>query len=214
MSNNKMISVPRELLNRVATEANHMLGFTSASNYDECRNAVDELRALLDAPESSVCAKSQVEPAAQAQAQGEPVAWRYKSHAVGPWYLSSSEHNARTFQGNGQGGEVQPLYAEQPAPLAVSQGEPVSDLIQLDRSYRNGIMAGFQFGITGDEKGYAACIQRYNAGIHEAKSQQPAPVSVVLPERREVVGIGGHAYYSPIGWNACLDEVARLNPSL
>lgn len=39
----------RELLERVATEANHMLGFTYASNYDECRKAVDQLRALLDA---------------------------------------------------------------------------------------------------------------------------------------------------------------------
>ncbi len=107
MTTNQTIDgVPRELLERVATEANHMLGFTSASNYDECRNAVDELRALLDAPddkatghcsdwlncccggdtqrvregcanwvswkkpdapESSVCAKSQVEPAAQPQ---------------------------------------------------------------------------------------------------------------------------------------------------
>lgn len=41
----------RELLERVATEANHMLGFTYAANYDECRAAVDELRAVLDATE-------------------------------------------------------------------------------------------------------------------------------------------------------------------
>ena len=44
--------------------------------------------------------------------------------------------------------------------------------------------------------------------------EQPAPVAVVLPERREVAGVGGHAYYIPVGWNACLDELKRLNPSL
>ena len=69
---------------------------------------------------------------------------------------------------------------------AQPQGEPVTDLIRLDRSYRNGLMAGFQFGIIGDEKGYAACIRRYNAGIQAAKAEQPAPVAV-LPERLQQV---------------------------
>lgn len=64
---------------------------------------------------------------------------------------------------------------------AQPQGEPVAVLIRLDRSYRNGLMDGFQFGIIGDEKGYAACIQRYNEGIQAAKAEQPAPVAVGLP---------------------------------
>jgi len=51
--------------------------------------------------------------------RGEPVAWRYQAHAGGLWYLSSSEHNARTFQCNGAGGEVEPLYTSPPAPVAV-----------------------------------------------------------------------------------------------
>lgn len=55
--------------------------------------------------------------------QGEPVAWRYQSHAGGLWYLSSSEHNARTFQGNGEVGAVEPLYTSQPAPVAVALPE-------------------------------------------------------------------------------------------
>lgn len=49
--------VPVELLERVATEANHMLGFTYAANYDECRSAVDELRAMIDAPASPQAAQ-------------------------------------------------------------------------------------------------------------------------------------------------------------
>ena len=55
MTTNQTIDgVPRELLERVATEADHMLGFTYASNSEECRSAVDELRALLDAPTEQV----------------------------------------------------------------------------------------------------------------------------------------------------------------
>ena len=49
MTNKPMLSVElRALLERVATEADHMLGFTYASNYDECRKAVDELHPFLD----------------------------------------------------------------------------------------------------------------------------------------------------------------------
>lgn len=109
-------------------------------------------------------------------------------------------------------------YIECGKPATQPQGEPVADLIRLDRSYRNGLMAGFQFGITGDEKGYAACIRRYNAGIQEAKGEQPAPVAVVLPESVEL-------FRDILGWadsnttwheievriRAHLDEVTRLN---
>ena len=40
---------------------------------------------------------------------------------------------------------------------------------------------------------------------------QPAPVAVVLPERQEVDKYG--EFYDS-GWNDCLDELKRLNPSL
>jgi len=42
-------------------------------------------------------------------------------------------------------------------------------------------------------------------------AEQPAPVAVVLPERREIGP--NHPYLSDldIEWNACLDEVTRLN---
>lgn len=46
------------------------------------------------------------------------------------------------------------------------------------------------------------------------RAEQPAPVAVVMPERREI----GHNYPYlsdlDIEWNACLDELKRLNPSL
>ncbi|SCW88977.1 Lar family restriction alleviation protein [Pseudomonas sp. NFACC05-1] len=45
----------------------------------------------------------------------------------------------------------------------------------------------------------------------KAKDQQPAPVAVVLPERRATVSFGEPDIRGE-AWNACLDEVARLNP--
>ncbi|SDS68590.1 hypothetical protein [Pseudomonas trivialis] len=48
--------------------------------------------------------------------------------------------------------------------------------------------------------------------------EQPAPVAVVLPERKPDVNksFGGTdaEWYGNIGWNSCLDELKRLNPSL
>ena len=43
-------------------------------------------------------------------------------------------------------------------------------------------------------------------------AEQPAPVAVVLPERRALSPQSGNFYAR--GWNACLDELKRLNPSL
>lgn len=48
--------------------------------------------------------------------------------------------------------------------------------------------------------------------IERAYPEQPAPVAVVVPERRELPPLGAHFYRS--GWNACLGELKRLNPSL
>lgn len=146
----------RELLERVATEANHMLGFTYAANYDECRAAVDELRALLDAPavESELarmtrrCQNAELalkvqtenyEALKAAQPKGEPVAYRYKEgHASweneNPWVPTTLGHGEvllgrkelaanGTFKGEERDHHlalvVEPLYAEQTAPVAV-----------------------------------------------------------------------------------------------
>ncbi|WP_443698617.1 hypothetical protein [Pseudomonas sp.] len=141
MTTNQTIDgVPRlrELLERVATEANHMLGFTYSANYDECRAAVDELRALLDAPicefhqSADECkaysGRSPCSPAAQPQ--GEPVAWIAmavgKDGEIYRKTTSSTEitlRDARFAWGQGVLDRftivTKPLYAEQPAPVAV-----------------------------------------------------------------------------------------------
>ncbi len=47
---------------------------------------------------------------------------------------------------------------------------------------------------------------------------QPAPVAVVIPERKRAdhcdESQGVKSYFEELGWNACLDELKRLNPSL
>lgn len=47
------------------------------------------------------------------------------------------------------------------------------------------------------------------------KAEPPAPVAVVLPERLAMTGRGlmdAQTVNHHLGWNACLDEVRRLNP--
>ena len=120
--------------------------------------AADKLRALLDAPAKldlvecdacptsggcvSVCMKA---PAASTQPQGEPVAWKTGSIT---W---AYEPDARRH-GEQHGVTVIPLYAE-----------------------------------------------------------QPAPVAVVLPERYDESQYRGTSLLAVRRWNACLDEVTRLN---
>ena len=48
--------------------------------------------------------------------------------------------------------------------------------------------------------------------LKKLKAEQPAPVAVVLPERKQHVHQGlSHTDAKADGWNACLDEVTRLN---
>jgi len=49
-------------------------------------------------------------------------------------------------------------------------------------------------------------------GFHKLYASQPAPVSVVLPERRvQPNGFTGKGWAELRGWNACLDKVKELN---
>ena len=50
--------------------------------------------------------------------------------------------------------------------------------------------------------------------VRLAYAEQPAPVAVVMPERLPGDdGVCTESHYAS-GWNACLDELKRLNPSL
>lgn len=57
------------------------------------------------------------------------------------------------------------------APPAAKQANPaaVPHDLRADLSYRNGLIAGFGFGINGDEDGYAIALNGYCREIHEAR---------------------------------------------
>lgn len=159
MTTNQTINgVPRELALRL------LLGGGS-----ELVNARKELRALLDAPVCKTCGDSGWVPEPfsirenmlecpeckpDAQPQGEPVAWQYASaldvRPGGAFGMTVKARNSRSIIRF----ETRPLYAE-----------------------------------------------------------QPAPVAVVLPERREISPTYPYLSDLDIEWNACLDEVTRLNGS-
>lgn len=181
----------RELLERVATEANHMLGFTYAANYDEWRAAVDELRALLDAPavESELarmtrrCQNAELalkvqtenyEALKAAQPKGEPV-------ALAVWYGSMPESN-------GKSNWTAILYRKG------SEGSllgALSDGITIDRSEypeRVRYEADRVRYLIGELK-KEPWILDYDSDKHSGYvyAEQPAPVAVVMPERlREI----------------------------
>ena len=166
MTNKPMLSVERELLERLTENWNGT-------------DARIELRALLDKPEyprveivkahthtcacvvgdsgvcdcgavvNGVCVK--VEPAAQHQ--GEPVAYRYKElqpayEVQMPWELASValglvylERKAMAQRGELAGGaqhylgmKIEPLYAEQPAPVAVVMPELSGEELEFLKS--------------------------------------------------------------------------------
>ena len=105
--------------------------------------------------------------------------------------------------------EIRKLYTSPPAPVAAD--------IAHDRAYRNGMMAGFQFGISGNEKGYAVAIANFNSEIRAAKGEQPASVAIVLPT---ILSSEQGPHYSDnrtselgylAGYNACLDKFKELN---
>lgn len=140
---------------------------------EQMRKAMDELRALLDAPASdpdcihccgggrdpfgAVCGCAAPKPAAQPQ--GEPVALK--------------EAYEEGFSDGSRAGDDQ--YNWEGFRDELAKAWPVSDACKL----------------------YA---------------EQPAPVAVVMPAedtRRTSTG-GDEAYQN--GWNACLDELRRLNP--
>lgn len=81
-------------------------------------------------------------------------------------------------------------------PAAQPQGEPVAYL-DLEKIQPAGMA-------------YATKM-RVNHRQTALYAEQPAPVAAVLPERKEIDKYG--EFYDS-GWNDCLDDLKRLNPSL
>lgn len=84
---------------------------------------------------------------------------------------------------------------------------PVAGDIAHDRAYRNGMMAGFQFGISGNEKGYATAIANFNSEINAAKGEVPAPVAVSVTEQ-ELQSLADEAFRK---WEKTGNPVSGVN---
>lgn len=175
------VLIPRELAKRLAVP---MLR-TPEYLFDH-RDALDELRALLDAPASdpdcihcfgggrdpfgAVCGCAAPKPAAQPQ--GEPVAWQF--YQDGKWWngMDQNRHKENTIEA---GYLVRDLYAGQPAPVAV---------------------------VLPTQEDFERLIIRRDGSVN---------VSVLGKSRFYNDPTIDREYFV---WLTCLDEVTRLNPSL
>lgn len=136
-----------------------------------------------------ISAKAALKPAAQHH--GDPVAWQYRVSA-GPatgwslWHDGKGEEFKNSYQV-----ETRPLYAEHPAPVA--------DHTQCEEC------KGWGYHENHHEGGGTECGECGGSGN--------APVAVVMPGRMYSDSLPSWAEEQKLvrGWNACLEEVARLN---
>lgn len=240
MTTNRTIDgvlVPRELAKRLAVP---MLR-TPEYLFDH-RDALDELRALLDAnPEENVpcpeCGGSLVtwgctctprwpmhKPAVQPQ--GAPFAWYTEDYLTDK--SATTYDLAAMERWKAKGWPVKPLYIEQPAPVAVDAVIHGSKLDEYD-AVLDAIdpESVCPYLSNGEVAELVAAVRT----LQVRQITQPAPVAV-LPKRLQQVlkfldGSGTLDGYSfgdvhtsrrKFWWRnelrACLDELKRLNPSL
>ena len=207
-------------------------------DYKGCmRERLRELRALLDADRCTSCDGSgeyidalgdwrgycscaagvALESKPSAQPQGEPVAWQYRVSA-GPqtgwslWHDGKGEEFKRSYQV-----ETRPLYAEQPAPVAVEykihMGEAlkVFDALKVERIARKveqedlGPMGATEVETWSTSIGVTLEMHTAMGGC--TLIVRTATVAVVMPERvvlRDIIAqaIGGDAYDCIRVWSA------------
>ncbi|WP_314383223.1 hypothetical protein [Pseudomonas brenneri] len=181
--------------------------------------ASQELRALLNAPVPfpGYPPVPEDRKLPSAQPQGEPVAWQYRVSA-GPqtgwslWHDGKGEEFKRSYQV-----ETRPLYAEQPAPVAVEykihMGEAlkVFDALKVERIARKveqedlGPMGATEVETWSTSIGVTLEMHTAMGGC--TLIVRTATVAVVMPEReamRDIIAqaIGGDAYDCTRVWSA------------
>ncbi|MEX5551763.1 hypothetical protein [Pseudomonas pergaminensis] len=88
------------------------------------------------------------------------------------------------------------------------QGEPVA-------RHPDAIIEGVMTSVGISHAIYASTVSLKHGEQVKLYAEQPAPVAVVLPKRRTFDPLDFvEKRASADGWNACLDELKRLNPSL
>ncbi|PMU87116.1 MULTISPECIES: hypothetical protein [unclassified Pseudomonas] len=157
------------------------------------RDLADELRRLLKA-ESAPGAESQVEPAAQPQ--GEPVDREQKVTELSE-FMSRLSGGLRHFAGQIIDAGWKKCGPQSSEPIGFRDPEFLWATISSENKAK-----------------MESCGHDLSCFSAPLYAEQPAPVAVVLPERREIGPNYPYLSDLDIEWNACLDEVTRLNPSL
>lgn len=205
---NEMMSVPRDLLERVCAVRN------TANGWMVSADAIRELRALLAKPAE--------------QHQGEPYAVVKGDGSIGASFPPGTKLYTRPAEQPAQKYDdtLLPFMALMRKELHANVGKGdrpgwllmSSDTCLLEIIYHFGKLQASVKREDGDG------IAEYGADVANmcmmlldicgvlAFVEQPAPVAVVLPERNlasKNLDLEQCGYVD--GWNACLDDVARLN---
>lgn len=157
-----------------------------------------------------------------AQPQGEPVAWQVTGSKVWADKIFEVEQQADAAIAKRQDGSRKvALYAEQPVPVAVQFTQPFVGGLDATGSFtiqdfaRELCEADGAVGKIDPQFYIAPCEKLIAMGYRKI-----APVAVVMPERLDLLHRdefeSDDQYAAALGeakkWNACLDEVKRLNP--
>lgn len=207
MNNNQTIDgvlVSRELLDDLA-------GYGEGGKVPEPW-MVEKLRALLDAPAKSEflqsCEAAHLEILKHckpvAQPQGEPVAWVECSSAwleAGGYWSGHASDLQQRLTASEQRNEA--LEAEKYA--LEDQVRGLQELMAVETVEVSGDFLDSLSPLADNEKAQALLSRPTRW------AEQPAPVAVVMPVRlTDNYGESEQVIYAQ-GWNACLDEVNRLN---
>lgn len=217
MTTNQTIDgVPRELLESFAE-------YVSDSPNTIMRARAKELRSLLDSPakdwllingmyfshaEILAWREKACQEAEAAQPQGEPVAYANKSQLE---RIAKRPGATHAVFGHPEDGYDVPLYAEQPAPVAVVMPDPTPYRPKGDWSFDR--LEGGEIVIRNGRDWTVikpGCGPAYEQFLYRFCEYQRSLSSMELPKRHGKQSNLKDTQYA-LGWNACLDEVTRLN---
>lgn len=185
MTNKPMLSVERELLERVSATKN-MIDFLEA---------MDELRALLDKPVCAKCNDTGEADSGGVHPWGEGIniqcdCTSYDKNDCGRvelkhmtvseggvlrWMTGRKMQDCELYAMPDGSAIRSKLYAEQPAPVS-------ADIVH-DRAYRDGLKRGFSLGENGRIDQYQKEFDSYQREILQESKGNAAQVAVVMPER-------------------------------
>jgi len=145
-----------------------------------------------------------------AQPQGEPVAWGFVNEDGEP------DATARWDVAKHLPVDVTPLYAEQPAPLKIGRGVSVKNIwFGSDEERKPYLVFSDNGNLTEVNLVDVSMISRLRPytlkQLEElgVSVEKPELVAVALPDPATTQDFGDESMAN--GWNACLDEVLRLN---